>query len=127
MKPIFTGILPLILIILFSSQTILLSQNDQFSGNNATTTNSNQKINLDDSRNRFPEILHDVKVLLSEVLIADHHLDTLEVIYNLSRIYDLLMEADQIGDMNQEDQEEFERFEKSFLDIYTHKLGTIRS
>ena len=127
MKPIFTGILPLILIILFSSQTILLSQNDQFSGNNATTTNSNQKINLDDSRNRFPEILHDVKVLLSEALIADHHLDTLEVIYNLSRIYDLLMEADQIGDMNQEDQEEFERFEKSFLDIYTHKLGTIRS
>ena len=127
MKPIFTGISPLILIILFSSQTILLPQNDQFSGNNATTTNSNQKINLDDSRNRFPEILHDVKVLLSEVLIADHHLDTLEVIYNLSRIYDLLMEADQIGDMNQEDQEEFERFEKSFLDIYTHKLGTIRS
>jgi len=127
MKPIFTGILPLILIILFSSQTILLPQNDQFSGNKATTTNSNQKINLDDSRNRFPEILHDVKVLLSEVLIADHHLDTLEVIYNLSRIYDLLMEADQIGDMNQEDQEEFERFEKSFLDIYTHKLGTIRS
>ena len=127
MKPIFTGILPLILIILFSSQTILLPQNDQFSGNIATTTNSNQKINLDDSRNRFPEILHDVKVLLSEVLIADHHLDTLEVIYNLSRIYDLLMEADQIGDMNQEDQEEFERFEKSFLDIYTHKLGTIRS
>ena len=127
MKPIFTGILPLILIILFSSQTILLPQNDQFSGNNAMTTNSNQKINLDDSRNRFPEILHDVKVLLSEVLIADHHLDTLEVIYNLSRIYDLLMEADQIGDMNQEDQEEFERFEKSFLDIYTHKLGTIRS
>ena len=127
MKPIFTGILPLILIILFSSQTILLSQNDQFSGNNEMTTNSNLKINLDDSRNRFPEILHDVKVLLSEVLIADHHLDTLEVIYNLSRIYDLLMEADQIGDMNQEDQEEFERFEKSFLDIYTHKLGTIRS
>ena len=38
-----------------------------------------------------------------------------------------LMEADQLGDMNQEDQEEFERFEKSFLDIYTHKLGTIRS
>ena len=27
----------------------------------------------------------------------------------------------------EEDQEEFERFEKSFLDIYTHKLGTIKS
>jgi len=127
MKQIFTGISPLILIMLFSSRTILVSQNNQLSDNNANTINSNQKRNIDDSRNRFPEILHDVKVLLSEVLIADHHLDTLEVIYNLSRIYDLLMEADQIGDMNQEDQEEFERFEKSFLDIYTHKLGTIRS
>ena len=127
MKQIFTGILYLILIILFSSKITLFAQNDQFSGNNDNAINNSKKINIDDSRNRFPEILHDVKILLSEVLIADHHLDTLEVIYNLSRIYDLLMEADQIGDMNQEDQEEFERFEKSFLDIYTHKLGTIRS
>ena len=127
MKQIFTGILFLILIILFSSKITLFAQNDQFSGNNNNAIDNSKKINIDDSRNRFPEILHDVKILLSEVLIADHHLDTLEVIYNLSRIYDLLMEADQIGDMNQEDQEEFERFEKSFLDIYTHKLGTIRS
>ena len=127
MKQIFTGILFLILIILFSSKITLFAQNDQFSGNNNNAIDNSKKIKIDDSRNRFPEILHDVKILLSEVLIADHHLDTLEVIYNLSRIYDLLMEADQIGDMNQEDQEEFERFEKSFLDIYTHKLGTIRS
>jgi hypothetical protein len=117
----------LILIILFSSKITLFAQNDQFSRNNDNAIDNSKKINIDDSRNRFPEILHDVKILLSEALIADHHLDTLEVIYNLSRIYDLLMEADQIGDMNQEDQEEFERFEKSFLDIYTHKLGTIRS
>ena len=127
MKQIFTGISFLILIIIFSSKITLFAQNDQFSGNNNNAIDNSKKINIDDSRNRFPEILHDVKILLSEVLIADHHLDTLEVIYNLSRIYDLLMEADQIGDMNQEDQEEFERFEKSFLDIYTHKLGTIRS
>jgi len=127
MKQIFTGILFLILIILFSSKITLFAQNDQFSRNNDNAIDNSKKINIDDSRNRFPEILHDVKILLSEALIADHHLDTLEVIYNLSRIYDLLMEADQIGDMNQEDQEEFERFEKSFLDIYTHKLGTIRS
>ena len=127
MKQIFTGILFLILIILFSSKITIFAQNDQFSRNNDNAIDNSKKINIDDSRNRFPEILHDVKILLSEVLIADHHLDTLEVIYNLSRIYDLLMEADQIGDMNQEDQEEFERFEKSFLDIYTHKLGTIRS
>ena len=109
----------------FLTSPLLLSQTKLFAKQEAAFIN--EKSNLDDSRNRFPEILHDVKILLSEVLIADHHLDTLEVIYNLSRIYDLLMEADQIGDMNQEDQEEFERFEKSFLDIYTHKLVTIKS
>ena len=88
---------------------------------------SKRQIELDDSRNRFPEILHDVKLLLSDVIIADFHNDTLEVIFTLSRIYDLLMEADQIGEKNLEDQEEFERFERSFVNIYNHNLTTISS
>ena len=107
--------------------SVLNAQNSSVQDQAKPYNKNAQKTTVDESRNRFPEILQDVKILLSDVLIADHHLDTLEVIYNLSRVYDLLMEADQIGDMNQEDQEEFERFEKSFLDIYTHKLGTIRS
>ena len=123
----FTRFSLIYLLAFFSHFSILNAQNNQFLGQEKPSFSSNEKARLDETRNRFPEILHDVKILLSEVLIADHHLDTLEVIYNLSRIYDLLMEADQIGDMNQEDQEEFERFEKSFLDIYTHKLGTIKS
>ena len=123
----FTRFLLIYLLTFFSYFSILNAQSNQFLGQEKPSFSSNEKARLDETRNRFPEILHDVKILLSEVLIADHHLDTLEVIYNLSRIYDLLMEADQIGDMNQEDQEEFERFEKSFLDIYTHKLGTIKS
>ena len=123
----FTRFLFIYLLAFFSYFSILNAQSNQFLGQEKSSFSSNEKARLDETRNRFPEILHDVKILLSEVLIADHHLDTLEVIYNLSRIYDLLMEADQIGDMNQEDQEEFERFEKSFLDIYTHKLGTIKS
>ncbi|GIQ98614.1 hypothetical protein CM15mP5_0490 [bacterium] len=101
----------------FLTSPFLLSQTKLFAKQEAASVN--EKSNLDESRNRFPEILHDVKILLSEVLIADHHLDTLEVIYNLSRIYDLLMEADQIGDMNQEDQEEFERFENLFRHIHS--------
>ena len=123
----FTRLLFIYLLTFFSYFSNLNAQNNQLLGQEKSSLSNNEKIRLDETRNRFPEILHDVKILLSEVLIADHHLDTLEVIYNLSRIYDLLMEADQIGDMNQEDQEEFERFEKSFLDIYTHKLGTIKS
>ena len=110
--------------LIFSSNNILTKPNLVPAVRNLK---SFQKESTDESRNRFPQILHDVKILLADVVIADHHLDTLEVIFNLSRIYDLLMEADQIGQMTQEDQEEFERFEKSFLDIYTHKLVTMNS
>ena len=38
------------------------------------------------STNRLPSLLMDVKVLLSEAMIADVHRDTLEVIYYLDRI-----------------------------------------
>ncbi len=82
---------------------------------------------LDESRNRFPEILRDVKVLTSDALIADFHKDTLEVAFLLSKIFELLMEADQIGEKNLEDKEEFERFERSFKDLYTHKLTTVQT
>ncbi len=88
---------------------------------------SKSKSEIDEKSNRFPEILNDVKLLLSDVIIADFHQDTLEVIYTLSRIYDLLMEADQIGEKNLEDEEEFNRFERSFMDIYNFKLSTTRT
>ena len=125
-KP-FTPINKILIMTLFFTGLLHSQQNINTSLGSNSTVKNEEKLSLDDSRNRFPEILHDVKILLSEVLIADYHKDTLEVIFNLSRIYDLLMEADQIGDMNLEDQEEFERFEKSFLDVYTHKLVTIKS
>ena len=82
---------------------------------------------LDESRNRFPEILRDVKVLTSDAMIADFHKDTLEVAFLLSKIFELLMEADQIGEKNLEDKEEFDRFERSFKDIRTNKLTTVQA
>ena len=45
--------------------------------------NGNQ---LDVSRNRLPELLRDVKVLLSDAFISDVMSDTLEVVYSLNRI-----------------------------------------
>jgi membrane-bound lytic murein transglycosylase D len=82
---------------------------------------------FDESRNRFPAILKDSKNLLAEAVISDFHEDTLEVTFLLSRIFELLMEADQIGEMNLEDQEEFERFNRTFTDLYTHKLVTVKN
>ncbi|SVC96374.1 uncharacterized protein METZ01_LOCUS349228, partial [marine metagenome] len=49
------------------------------------------------NQNRLPQLLRDVKVLLSEAFIADVMLDTLEVVYSLNRIFDFLSEADQYG------------------------------
>ena len=77
--------------------------------------------------NRLPQLLRDVKVYLSEAVIADVHNDTLEVIYNLDRIFNLLTEADQFGEMTQEDLEEFNRFEVSLVDIYTHRLRSLKA
>ena len=64
------------------------------------TATSDTTMNLDETRNRFPEILRDAKLLMSEVIICDFNKDTLEVHFLLSKIFELLMEADQIGEMN---------------------------
>ncbi len=77
------------------------------------------------SVNRLPQLLLDVKVLLTEAMIADVHKDTLEVVYYLDNIYDLLGEADQLGEKTTDDQEEFDRFIASLNDIYTQRLTTL--
>ena len=77
------------------------------------------------SENRLPELLRDVKVLLSDAFIADVLSDTLEVIYNLNRIFDLLTEADQYGEMDDEDKDEFDRFEESLISLYTKRFTTL--
>ncbi|MEA1881605.1 MAG: lytic transglycosylase domain-containing protein, partial [Candidatus Marinimicrobia bacterium] len=80
---------------------------------------------FENNQNRLPQLLRDVKVLLSDALIADVMEDTLEVVYTLNRIFDLLTEADQYGDMNDEDLEEFNRFEESLVELYTHRFNTL--
>ena len=116
----------------FLSTVTLLGAKEVYASNvfpssSVFISNSDSIINIDETRNRLPAIITDAKLLMSEVVISDFNKDTLEVAYLLSKIFELLMEADQIGDMNLEDQEEFGRFEKSFLDVYTHKLVTIKS
>ena len=61
-----------------------------------------------ETTNRLPQLLKDVKILLTDAIIADVQGDTLEVIYNLDRIYELLSEADQLGEKTAEDKEEFD-------------------
>ena len=76
---------------------------------------------------RLPQLMKDVKLLLSEAIIADHNQDTLEVVYILEKIFELLQEADQFGEMNEDDQEEFSRFESTLTHVYTHHLTTLEN
>ena len=55
---------------------------------------------LSSNENRLPDLLKEAKILLSDAFISDVMNDTLEVVYNLNRIFDLLSEADQYGEMN---------------------------
>ena len=78
-----------------------------------------------ETTNRLPQLLKDVKILLTDAIIADAQGDTLEVIYNLDRIYELLSEADQLGEKTAEDKEEFGRFENALLNVVTQRLFTL--
>ena len=109
-----------ILITIITLISISLAQSDK--KEDLLYQNANQ---LDISRNRLPELLEDVKVLLSDAFISDVMSDTLEVIYSLNRIFDLLSEADQYGEMDDEDQEEFSRFETSLVELYTNRFNTL--
>ncbi len=75
--------------------------------------------------NRLPLLLHDLKILMAEVIIADVLGDSMEVIYQLDQIFDLLEEAEQFGDMTAEDEDEFNRFESALINLYSSQLKTI--
>lgn len=75
--------------------------------------------------NRFPLILADVKSLYAEAMIADQHGDSLEVIYLIEKIVELLTDAEQIGEMSEDDQEEYDRFEATLLYSYENHFITV--
>lgn len=95
--------------------------------NNSTNTNYLNGNGFSQSGDRLPQLLRDVKVYLTDAMIADVYQDTIEVIFNLDRIFDLLMEADQLGEMNIDDKDEFDRFEETLVDIYTSRLTTLKA
>jgi membrane-bound lytic murein transglycosylase D len=92
--------------------------------NNTNYLNGN---GFSQSEDRLPQLLRDVKVYLTEAMIANVFQDTNEVIFNLDRIFDLLMEADQLGEMNIDDKDEFDRFEKTLIDVYTSHLTILKT
>ena len=77
--------------------------------------------------NRITSILDEAKQFLSDAIIADVNQDTVEVVYNIKKVFDLLTDVEQIGVREELDKIEFEKFQTDFIKIYTTKLNTIDS
>ena len=77
--------------------------------------------------NRISSILDEAKQFLSDAVIADVNEDTVEVVYNIKRIFDLLSDVEQLGVREELDKIEFEKFQSDFIQIYTTRLNTIGS
>ena len=77
--------------------------------------------------NRISSILGEAKQFLSDAVIADVNQDTVEVVYNIKRIFDLLSDVEQLGVREELDKIEFEKFQSDFILIYTTRLSTISS
>ena len=127
MSKLFRAIIPLVYCAEIFLSAEVLSTSNIFPDPTVFTSKEDSTTTIDETRNRFPEILRDAKLLMSEVIISDFNKDTLEVAFLLSKVFELLMEADQIGEMNLEDKEEFGRFNRTFTDMYTHKLSTVQN
>ena len=88
--------------VIFFSTVVFLgaeakSASSVFPNTSVFTTKNDSSIAIDETQNRLPAIITDAKLLMSEVIISDFNKDTLEVAFLLSKIFELLMEADQIG------------------------------
>ena len=77
--------------------------------------------------NRITSILDEAKQFLSDAIIADVNLDTVEVVYNIKKVFDLMSDVEQLGVREELDKIEFEKFQTDFVKIYTARLNTIDS
>ena len=77
--------------------------------------------------NNISPILDEAKQFLSDAVIADINQDTIEVIYNIKRIFDLLSDVEQIGVRNELDKIEFEKFQNDFIKMYSTRLNTLEN
>ena len=77
--------------------------------------------------NRITSVLDEARQFLSDAIIADVNSDTVEVVYNIKKVFDLLSDVEQIGVREELDKIEFEKFQDDFVKIYTSRLNTIDS
>ena len=98
---------------------------DLINGNEKKPFMNTSDIAFSGSINNISPILDEAKQFLSDAVIADINKDTIEVIYNIKRIFDLLSDVEQIGVRNELDKIEFEKFQNDFIQVYSTRLNTL--
>ena len=113
-------------IILIVLSGYILGQDSNIEKSKKPFMNTNDSAFLGNG-NRISSILDEAKQFLSDAVIADVNQDTVEVVYNIKRIFDLLSDVEQLGVREELDKIEFEKFQSDFIQIYTTRLNTIGS
>jgi len=104
-----------------------ISAQDLINGNEKKPFMNTSDIAFSGSINNISPILDEAKQFLSDAVIADINQDTIEVIYNIKKIFDLLSDVEQIGVRNELDKIEFEKFQNDFIQVYSTALNTLKN
>ena len=106
--------------IIFSQATIKMSNsNDSLNSDNKLENINESFISL------YDEQIDEIKVLLSESIISDHTGDTLSAIFNFKLLFESLAQVDEMNDMDEFEQLEFNKVLKTAVDYYEKKALTI--
>ena len=100
---------------------------DVINGNGRKPFMNTSDIAFSATINNISPILDEAKQFLADAVIADINQDTIEVVYNIKRIFDLLSDVEQIGVRNELDKIEFEKFQNDFIKMYSTKLNTLEN
>ena len=96
-------------------------------------TNSNDSLNNDSNLDKndplfislYDDQIDEIKVLLSESIISDHTGDTLSAIFNFKLLFESLAQIDEMNDMDEFEELEYNKILKTAVDYYEKKALTI--
>ena len=73
----------------------------------------------------YKEQIDEVKILLSESIISDHTGDTLSAMFNFKLLFESLAQIDEMNDMDEFEELEYNKLLKTAVDYYEKKALTI--
>ena len=107
--------------------TLTLSQDiiNMTNSNDSLSNDSNFDKNDSSFISLYDDQIDEIKVLLSESIISDHTGDTLSAIFNFKLLFESLAQIDEMNDMDEFEELEYNKILKTAVDYYENKALTI--